>query len=214
MQYAFSAYEDITKPETATGVLHDIIKAQHEFDIPANPPRTNRIYRSSLVAFREPIVRDELHATEVLYRLLGNMHKQNAQHYDWPEQYSNDTDSFTFGYAAGETAHFLAYFHPEASVDARRTSTQFVVFNSHDMIGEFIDSKGIDAFDRMKARIRDRQEQPIHPQLGNHGDLPEWPQYALVSDTPEATIAERALRHAILGAHPFQSTKKSGSIES
>jgi FPC/CPF motif-containing protein YcgG len=207
-QYAFSAYDDISDPVVVEGLLHDIVRAQHEFDIPASPPRTRRMFRTSLVAFRNPVIQNEMHGAEVLYRLLGDMHDRNSQHYDWPAGYSNDTESYNFGFGAGDTAHFIAYFHPHASVPARKSAVQFIVFNSHDVVYEYKDAKGMEDHARKKAEIRSRQVQPIHPYLGDHGVAPDWLQYALLPPDPAVEAHERLLRRAILGECPFQPPDK------
>lgn len=207
-QYSFSAYDDISDPLTVEGVLHDIVRSQQEFEIPANPPRKQRIFRSTLTAFRKPEIRDELHSAEVLYELLGQMHEINSRHFDWREGYSSDPESPDFGYSVGNSAHFLAYFHPQAFVPARQSEVQFVVFNSHDVVYEYKNYKGMEDHARKKAEIRRRQAQPIHPYLGDHGTTPDWVQYALLSPDPATEAKERIIRRAILGDQPFCSHNK------
>lgn len=203
-QYAFSAYDDITQPDVAEGVLHDIVLAQHELEIPTKKVGKRGIFRSTLAAFRKPVIEDEMHGAEVLYTLLQNMHEKNSQHYDWTEGFSNELDSLDFGYAAGESAHFIAFFHPEATVPARVSEVQFIVFNSYHVINAFKELKGMEHHARVKEIIRSRQVQPIHPYLGNHGDVLEWVQYPLLSPDPDTEAKELELRNRILGECPFQ----------
>lgn len=209
-QYSFSAYNDITDPQVAEGVLHDLVRFQEEFEVPDKPKGKRGIFRSALVAFKSPVIEEELQGAEVLYTLLGNMHKLNSLHYDWPEGFSNDISSPDFGFAAGRSAHFIAYFHPVASWPARVSDVQFIVFNSHHVVDAF-KATGMDNHARAKAIIRSRQPQPIHPYLGNHRDVEEWRQYALLPPTEEMEAKEGELRKRILGECPFQ--PKSAKIE-
>lgn len=202
-QYSFCAYDDITDPQVAEGVLHDIVRFQQEFEVPAKPKGPRGIFRTMLVAFQKPEIRDEIHGAEVLYTLLKNMHEINSQYYEWTEGFSNDPRSPDFGFSAGESAHFIAYFYPRANVPARRSDVNFIVFNSHHVIGAF-KATGMDNYAKAKAIIRGRQVQPIHPYLGDHGVIEEWRQYALLNPDPETEAKELELRRRILGECPFQ----------
>lgn len=202
-QTSFAAYDDITEPEVAEGVLHDLVRFQEEFEVPEKPKGKKGIFRSSLVAFKQPVITDELHGAEVLYALIQNMHERNSKDYDWTEGFSNDILSPEFGLAAGKSAHFIAFFHPHAGVPARVSDVQFIVFNSHHVVDAF-KATGMNNHARAKAIIRSRQQQPIHPYLGNHREVQEWRQYALLPATKEMEEKERELRTQILGECPFQ----------
>lgn len=202
-QYSFSAYDDITDPQVAEGVLHDIVRFQQEFEVPAKPTGPRGIFRTALVAFQSPEITDELQGAEVLYTLLRNMHDLNSQHYEWTAGFSNDLHSPDFGFSAGESAHFIAYFHPRAGVPARVSEVNFIVFNSHHVVDAF-KATGMDNHARAKAIIRSKQVQPIHPYLGDHRAVEEWRQYALLPADPETEAKELALRTRILGECPFQ----------
>ncbi len=206
-QCSFSAFDDITDPAVAEGVLHDIVRFQDEFEVPDKAMGKRGMFRSTLVAFKNPPITDNLQATEILYTLLQNMHEKNAEHYDWTEGFSNEIESPDFGYSAGESAHFIAYFHPHADVPARVSDVQFIVFNSHHVVNAF-KATGMEKHARAKALIRSRQVQPIHPYLGNHGDVPEWIQYALLPATDEMEAAELEIRTRTLGECPFQPKQK------
>lgn len=75
-QYAFSAYDDMTDPEVAEGVLHDIVKFQQEFEVPAKAKGPKGIFRTFIAAFRKPPISSDLQGAEVLYTLLQNMHEK------------------------------------------------------------------------------------------------------------------------------------------
>lgn len=203
-QVSFSAYDDIADPATAEGVLHDLLRFQEEFEVPDNPRGKRGIFRSSLAAFRSPEITDELQGAEVLYTLLKNMYDINSQHFEWPDGFSSDLSSPDFAYPAGRTAHFIAYFHSAATTPARKSDVQFIVFNSHHVVDAF-KATGMDNHARAKAIIRSRQQQPLHPYLGNHRDVEEWRQYTLLTPTLEMEEKERELRTRIFGEAPFQS---------
>lgn len=211
-QYSFSAYGDITDPQVAEGVLHDIVRFQEEFEVPAKPKGPRGIFRTTLVAFQNPEITDELQGAAVLYTLLQNMHEINSQHYEWTEGFSNNLASPDFGFSAGESAHFIAFFHPHANVPARKSDVQFIVFNSHHVVDAF-KATGMDNHARAKAIIRSKQVQPIHPYLGNHRDVEEWRQYALLNPDPETEAKELEIRTAILGKCPFQPHPKRNQID-
>ncbi len=202
-QYSFCAYDNITDPQVAEGVLYDIVRFQHDFEVPAKPKGPRGIFRAVLAAFQGPEIKDEIHGAEVLYTLLNNMHEINSQHYEWTEGFSNNPQSPDFGFSAGESAYFIAYLHPKASVPARRSGVNFIVFNSHHVIEAF-KATGMDNYAKAKSIIRGRQVQPIHPYLGDHGAVEEWRQYALLNPDPETEAEELELRKRILGDPPFQ----------
>ncbi len=202
-QYAFCAYDDIANLQVAEGVLHDIVRFQQEFEVPAKPKGPRGIFRTMLVAFQKPEIRDEIHGAEVLYNLLNNMHEINSQCYRWTVGFSNDPQSPDFGFSAGESAHFIAYFHPYANVPARKSDVNFIVFNSHHVIDAF-KATGMNNYARAKSIIRGRQVQPIHPYLGDHGVVEEWRQYTLLNPDQETEAKELELMLRILGECPFQ----------
>jgi len=206
-QIAFSAYDDINNYVVAEGVLHDVVRFQQEFAVPDKARGEKGIFRSALAAFRTPQIKDELQGAEVFYTLLQNMHEINSQYYDWPEGFSNELSSPDFGYAAGRSAYFMAYFHPAASWPARRSDIQFIVFNSQHVIRAFKDT-GMENHARAKAIIRSRQPQPIHPYLGDHGEVEEFRQYLLLPPTPEMEVQESAIRQRIIGTCPFQPRRR------
>ncbi len=206
-QISFSAYtSDITTPEVAEGILYDLVRFQHEFGVPGRAKGRGGILRSSLIAFNTPQITDELHGVSVLYKLLKTSHEINARFFDWAEGFSNELDSPDFGFSAGDTAYFIAYFHPQASWEPRRSDVSFIVLNSHHVLGA-LKATGMDNFERVKEIIRRRQPQPVHPYLGNHGAVPEFRQYTLLPATDEMEIAEAKIRSDTLGECPFQPNK-------
>lgn len=206
-QYSFGAYKDMTDPETAEGVLHDLVRFQQEFGIPDLAKGPRGIFRTSMAAFQEPAIRDDMHGAEALYTLLQNMHLINREHFPWVEGFSNDLRSPDFGFSAGRSAHFMAFFHQHPNVPARYSDITFVVLNSHHVVDAF-KATGMDNHARAKAIIRSRQAQPIHPYLGDHRDVEEWRQYALLNADPETEARELELRTRILGKCPFQPKEK------
>lgn len=201
-QYTFEAYDDIADESTTEGIMHDIIRSQHELEIPADPARTKRIYRSTLIAFKKPVIQNNLHAAEVLFTLFQNLHDLNAQHYPWAAGFSHDIESPNFGYSTGETASFVAYFHPHAINPVRRTPYQFFVLNSHHVLDELKQAKGMEGFNSIRDRIRSLQAHP-DPRAGNHGEANEFDQYAFTSLDPVVQSKERLLKRAIFGECSF-----------
>lgn len=203
-QYAFNAYGDMRTKETAEGVLHDIVRYQNEFEVPETPKLQKGILRTFLAAFQTPQPKDQLEGSEALYTLMANMHELNSQHYPWPEKYSRDVDSNTFGFAAGRSAHFIAHFYPQAPVPARVSpDLHFAVFNSHAIVEAYKEEAGMDKHARAKALIRSRQSY-VHPALGNFGDTPDFPQYTLLDTDPDTQAKEKEIRTRILGECPFK----------
>lgn len=201
-EYAFCAYPNMTDPKVAEGIMHDMIRFQTEFGIADGSERKGRLFRSFIVAFAEPKITDSLHGAETLYTLLSNMHTVNSKHFPWKEGFSSDMDSPNFGYSSGDSAFFIAYFHPKAYAQARVSPLTFVVFNSHKML-EVLKDKG--KFAQLRDLIRSRQEE-VHPYLGDHGETLEWRQYALLQPDAKTEQAEKALRRKVLGECPFKPT--------
>jgi len=203
-QYYFGAYGDMRSPEAAEGIMHDVIRFQDEFQVPESKKGPHGILRSMLVAFQTPDPKTPMQAAEALYMLMKNMTDLNQQHYPWPEGFSNDIESNDFGFAAGRTAHFLAHFYPAAPVPARVSELHFAVLNPHSVVAAYKEIAGMEKHAQAKAIIRGRQQQPLHPALGNFGESRDWPQYALLDTDPATQEQERILRTKILGECPFK----------
>lgn len=198
-QYAFCAYPSMTDKKGAEGIMYDMLRFQSEFDI-TSPIANGHRFRSFVAAFQSPIPQSPEDGAEKLYTLLGNMHEVNKEHYGWADGFSNNTNSPDFGYSSGDTAFFIASFHPNAHDVSRRSEINFVVFNSHAMLASL---KEEGKFDKLRAAIRARQSS-IHPYLGNHGEALEFRQYALLEPVPLVEGRELDLREKVLGTCPFQ----------
>lgn len=204
-QYFFGAYGEMTSPKTAEGIMHDVVRFQNEFQVPDSKKGPHGVLRSMLVAFQTPKPQTPLEGAAALYQLMKNMTDLNEQHFPWPEGFSRDIESNNFGFAAGKTAHFIAHFFPGAPVPARISELHFAVLNPHSVVAAYKEIAGMEKHAQAKAIIRSRQQQPLHPALGNFGESRDWPQYTLL-DTDECTqAAERALRTRIFGGEcPFK----------
>jgi FPC/CPF motif-containing protein YcgG len=202
-QYAFCAYPDMKDPKIAQGLMHDMIRFQQEFGIPHDPIAQGHRFRSFVATFRSPLPHTPIEGAEALYELLGNMHEVNKKHYGWADGFSNNTDSPNFGYSSGDSAFFIASFHPGAYDVSRKSDINFVVFNSHAMLDAL---KAEGKFERLRDVIRKRQEH-VHPYLGDHGEVLEWRQYALLEPEPMMEKVEIDLRNKVLGLCPFQPKK-------
>jgi len=205
-QYFLGAYRDMTTPQTAEGIMHDVIRFQDEFQVPDSKKGPHGILRSMLVAFQTPQPKTPMEGAEALYTLMKNMTDLNQQHYPWPEGFSDDVESTEFGFAAGRTAHFLAHFYENAPAiaPARKSELHFVVLNPHSVVAAYKEISGMPKHDRAKAIIRGRQQQPLHPALGNFGESRDWPQYTLLDTDQQTQSEERELRKRIFGECPFK----------
>lgn len=203
-QYLFGAYQDMRSPETAEGIMHDAIRFQVEFKVPESKKGDHGILRSMLVAFEEPQPKNPLEGAEALYILMKNMTDLNEQHYPWPEGYSRDVESTEFGFAVGKTAYFIAHFYKTAPVPARVSDLHFAVLNPHSVVAAYKEIAGMEKHAQAKAIIRSRQQQPVHPALGNFGEAKDWPQYTLLDTDPDTQNSERVLRDKIFGECPFR----------
>lgn len=197
-QYAYCAYPDMTDACVAEGVLYDLIEFLQKFDL-YDHERTSRLFRSFVAAFRDPNFTSPLQGAECLYTLLRNMDEKSLQHFEWAEGFSHDTDSPNFGYSAGGTAFFLAFFQPAAYWKYRRSEMSFVVFNAHSILQQLREQG---QFAKLRDRIRSRQKE-LHPFLGDHGSCNEWIQYTLLSPDPDTQEEERRIRKRVLGECPF-----------
>nr|MBP7018636.1 YqcI/YcgG family protein [Candidatus Saccharibacteria bacterium] len=146
----------------------------------------------------------EAEAARQFFTLLSNVHEQNAVQFTWVDGYSQDVDSPDFGMSIVNSAHFIAYFHPNASDPERRSELTYAVFNSHAILDALREK---DRFDRLRTKIRGNQlDNPnrgkINPLLADHGIGPELVQYVL-PDGDDAVAAVKAVQEEVLGKCPF-----------
>lgn len=190
--YALCAYPDITDPTVAEGVCHDLIQTKQQFK--------KFPFESFMAAFQLPIIHDQIEGAEYLYALMLNMHKADQKHgFNWDTRFSDDPDSPNFAFSIVGKGHFLSFFYPQASSETRSSQITMVLFNEH-AVFQMLRSKG--AFDKLKAIIRSRIP-VLHPHLGDHGDVNEFTQYALVDTDDQTQILDKAVQQKVLGVCPF-----------
>jgi FPC/CPF motif-containing protein YcgG len=197
-KYVFNAYPDMTSPDVAEGVAHDLLKFNQELGT-SNKTGEKLPIASFVATFNEPKSINDIEATANMYRLLGNMHKQDeAKGFGWSDSVSKDIYSPDFGFSSGEEAYFVTYLHPHAKHAARKADIPLVLFTSHNLLGQL---KETGSFEKFKSHARNRQES-VHPQSGDHGQIPEFPQYALMDEDPKSQQHEQII-YENLGECPF-----------
>lgn len=203
-KYAFNAYPDMTSPHVAEGVAHDLLKFNHEFGLSDKTKDTISL-SSFVTTFKEPKSVNHIDATAHMYQLLGNMHKQDEQKgFEWSESVSKDIYSPDFGFSSGEEPYFITYLHPHAKHASRRSEVPLVLFTSHNLLSQMKDTG---SFEKFKTHARNRQD-TVHPQSGDHGKIPEFPQYALLDSDPATQENHEKIIYENLGQCPFGYGKK------
>lgn len=194
--YAFCAYEDMTSPKVAEGVCHDLMKFKDDFSVP--------FLESFMTAFKGPVIQSQLQGTEFLYTLLQTMHEADKKHgFPWANGYTSDIHSPNFAYSIGGEAHFISFFYPFASSETRQSEITMVLFNTHSIF-QTLRQRG--AFDKLKVIIRARIPN-LHPHLGDHGDVNEFMQYALIDPSPNMQVLDQEIQKKVFGACPFHKEK-------
>lgn len=197
-RYAFNAYPDMTSPAVAEGISHDLLKFKNEFGLSDTAEKIKLV--SFVTVFKEPQSGTQLEGAGNLYQLLGNMHEQDKQKgYEWNQSVSKDIDSPNFGFSSGGDAFFITYLYPQAASPARRSEVPLVLFTAHKIFDEL---KKTTAFDKLKAATRIR-EGTVHPHSGDHGDVPEFRQYALLDPDKQIQKDNEQIIYDKLGKCPF-----------
>ncbi len=190
--YAFCGYENMTSPNVADGVCHDLMRFKNDFSTP--------FLESFMAAFKGPVIQDQLQGAEFLYTLLHNMSEIDQKNgFPWAENYTSNIHSPDFAFSIGTEAHFVSFFYPFASSETRQSDVTMVLFNTH-AIFQTLRQRG--AFDKLKMIIRNRIP-VLHPNLGDHGDVNEFTQYALVDSDTKTQALDKKIQQKVFGICPF-----------
>ena len=192
--YALCAYSNMESDQVAEGVCHDLVRYMGKFSF-------DRPFNTFIAAFEKPDIETQLGGVESFYLLLRNMHTVDRKHFAFTadQGVSPDTMSPDFVYSVGGEGFFVPFFYAFSGSAARRSDINFVVFNANKAF-EFLRRTG--AFDKLKERIRANLPD-VHPNLGDHGQAPQFPQYALVFQDSASQAGEQEIRKEILGECPF-----------
>lgn len=190
--YAFCCYPDMEAPEVAEGVCHDLVRYMGEF------PYARPFY-TFVSVFEQPQILSQIDGVGPFYTLLKNMYSVDSRHFPRSSDVSSDIESPKFGYSVGGEGFFVPFFYHFSGSEARQTKYNIVLFNSH---RAFSTLRKNDAFEPLQDRIRARLVS-VHPNLANHGEKSELPQYALVNPDPDSQREEREIRDKVLGRCPF-----------
>ena len=198
-KYAFCAYPDMTAPEIGEAVAHDILMYKKAFDVDHIMDKKGVSFVSFIAAFKEPVIPSQMDGVGALYTLLKNVHAADASHFGWATSASPDPKDKTFAYSVGGDAYFLPFMYKQSGSPARQSEIPMVVFNIHTVFAKL---REVGAFESLKQMIHDRQSW-VHPNLADHGDNPEFVQYALVDPDDASQAKEQEIREEILGTCPF-----------
>lgn len=205
--YAFCAYPNMTTVSTAEGLCHDLIAFKQQFNLPGINKVKGAPFLTFVAAFSGPNIADQIDGIKHFYTLLKQLHEQDKKYFKWggvdhAQYVSNDVNSPDFGFSLSGDAFFMPFLYSYSGSPARISSIPMVVFNAHVIFAKL---RQINAFERLKTLIRSRQTW-VHPALGDHGDVKEFDQYALVDPDGEVMQKEQEIRKRVLGEKPFQDT--------
>lgn len=198
-KYAFCAYPNMEDLSAAEGICHDLVTYNKTFDIPSIPAHKGVKFVSFIAAFAGSNIHNQMDGVRSLYTLLYNMHQINKKYFAWTKGVENDMDDNDFGFSIGGEAYFVPFLYKYSGSKSRYSEIPFVLFNTHHTFAKL---RSLGIYDELKFRIRKRQSR-VHPMLGDHGAVPEFPQYSLVDNTPESIAMEKRIRDEIIGPHGF-----------
>lgn len=133
-------------------------------------------FASFVAVFAGPVVHDEPHFEELLWRQLQELH--DGDRTGWAPGVSQDPADPHFAFSVGGTSYFVVGLHPKASRLARRAPSPVLVFNLHQ---QFENLRRSQAYPRMRDTIRKRDirlQGSVNPMAADHGGVSEARQYA------------------------------------
>ena len=163
-------------------------------------------------SFREPNIESQMEGAEYFYTLLKNLHNIDRQHFAWDPNpnVSDDIANPDFSFSVGGNSFFMPFLYEYSGSKSRRSMIPMVVFNAHIIFDKLRSIKfnrnggETNAYEQLETIIRDRQTWGVHPNLGEHGEVNEFVQYALVDPDDASQAKDKEIVKKILGECPFK----------
>lgn len=140
--------------------------------------RAGTLFHSATVIFTGPVITDEGHFDELLWRRLQSLSDLDAMDYDYDKRVSPDPASPYFSYSLKEEAFFVIGLHPASSRVSRRFKYPTIAFNPHEQFGILREQQH---YEHMKQTVRHRDMKlsgSVNPMLDDYGSSSEALQYS------------------------------------
>jgi FPC/CPF motif-containing protein YcgG len=151
---------------------------QFIYDFVEEYRRSQEMYTSAVVIFKEPTQCSEEYFDTMMWQRLQSISDLDAQQFGWKADISRDPSSPHFSFCLKEEPFYILGLHPGSSRRARRFQHPALVFNPHDQFEKLRDSGKYTA---MKTAVRKRDEiysGSVNPMLSDFGEASEVLQYS------------------------------------
>jgi FPC/CPF motif-containing protein YcgG len=165
-------YAVLGSRDAAGALARDLCAFAHE------DSADNRRMRAFVAVFREPIPADEIVFERGLWRQLQYLHEREQAGDGWDPGVSPDPESGEFSFSFAGRALFVVGMHPASSRLSRRFRWPTLVFNPR---SQFVQLRADGKFERLRARVRDRDialQGSLNPNLADFGEQSEARQYS------------------------------------
>ncbi len=169
--YRFGYYENLTSPDSVSGLARDLcafVAERSDFD---------GAFCSFLAAFAHA-PRDENEFESALWTTLTLLRRLDAALYAYCSEVSSDPTDRRYAFSFAQTAFFVVGMHPQASRLSRRFAYPLLVFNPHDQF-EALRREG--RFERFQQVVRASDlalQGSLNPNLSDFGVESEARQYS------------------------------------
>ena len=184
--YRLGVYPEMASADATAGLAHDLFTFLEE------RKRIDSDFTTFVAVFDGPSELDERAFETRLWTQLQMLHDLDAEHHRWDAGVQSDPDHPEFSYSFAGSSCFVVGLHARSSRPSRRFPYPALVFNSHE---QFERLRASDAYDRLKAVIRERETAAhgaINPMLDDFGRSSEARQYAGRAVEPEWKCPFRA----------------------
>jgi hypothetical protein len=140
--------------------------------------KSNKLYHSAVILFKEPLLLNEDMFDRLLWQRLQALTDLDSQNYDYDARVSSDPFSPNFSFSIKEEAFFIIGFHPASNRQARQFKYPAIVFNPHVQFEQLRESG---KYENFKSVVRKRDiafSGSVNPMLEDFGKASEVFQYS------------------------------------
>ena len=171
-KYGFAVYDEMGSNESTAGLCRDLCQFVQSETIKSSE------YSTFIAVFQSPVGLTETEFEDRLWRQLRQLHRADAEHFDWDKNASDRPADPHFSFSFAGQAFYIVGMHANSSRKARRFPWPALVFNPHEQFRRLrTDGK----WKRMQNTIRAREvalQGSINPMLNDFGEQSEARQYS------------------------------------
>jgi FPC/CPF motif-containing protein YcgG len=135
-------------------------------------------YATFVAVFAGPLEIDEVEFEDLLWQQLRNLHRAEAERFDWDPSVRSDPGDPYFSFSLAGQALYVIGMHANSSREARRFKWPALVFNPHE---QFEQLRADGKWKKMQETIRSRDfelQGSVNPMLSDFGEQSEARQYS------------------------------------